>query len=220
VGFSWAAKLKREDLVAGVYFGDGATSSNDFHSGLTFAGVFRTPTVFLLRNNGWAISVPASHQTAARTYADKGIGYGVPAVRCDGNDALAVYATVKRAVDHAASGGGSTLIELITYRAGPHSTSDDPTAYRDKAEVERALKRDPLRRMRKYLELKDAWSEQDEKRFSDEVTAELKACIDRAESATPPSIASMFEQVFEHMPPHLQEQQRECVAGPRAKKGH
>ncbi len=220
VGFAWAAKLKREDLVVGVYFGDGATSSNDFHSGMTFAGVYRVPALFLLRNNGWAISMPAEHQTAARTYADKGLGYGVPAVRCDGNDALAVYATVKRAVEHAAAGGGPTLVELITYRAGAHSTSDDPTAYRDKAEVERQLKRDPLRRMRKYLEQKGAWSEQDEKRFGEEVQAELQTCIDRAENAPPPSIGSMFEQVFEHMPPHLQQQQRECESGPRARKNH
>jgi 2-oxoisovalerate dehydrogenase E1 component alpha subunit len=220
VGFAWAAKIKKEDLVAGVYFGDGATSSNDFHSGLTFAGVFRTPTVFLLRNNGWAISVPAERQTAARTYADKGIGYGVPAVRCDGNDALAVYSTVRQAVERAAAGGGSTLIELITFRAGAHSTSDDPTAYRDKAEVERQLKRDPLKRLRRYLEHQNAWSEADEKRFTEEVHSELQACIDHAESCAQPGVSSVFEQVFEQMPQHLLEQQRECVEGARARKGH
>jgi 2-oxoisovalerate dehydrogenase E1 component alpha subunit len=220
VGFAWAAKIKKEDLVAGVYFGDGATSSNDFHSGLTFAGVFRTPTVFLLRNNGWAISVPAERQTAARTYADKGLGYGVPAVRCDGNDALAVYSTVRQAVERAAAGGGSTLIELITFRAGPHSTSDDPTAYRDKAEVERQLKRDPLKRLRRYLEHQSAWSEADEKRFTEDAQNELQACIDRAESCALPGAGSMFEQVFEQMPQHLREQQRECVEGARARKGH
>lgn len=220
VGFAWAAKIKKEDLVTGVYFGDGATSSNDFHSGMNFAGVFGAPTVFLLRNNGWAISVPADHQTAARTYADKGVGYGVPAVRCDGNDALAVYAVVQQAVQRAAAGQGPSLVEMITYRAGAHSTSDDPTAYRDKAEVERQLKRDPLRRLRRYLEHQGAWSEQDEKRYEAEVVAELQACIDRAESAPQPSIGSMFEQVFERMPKHLLEQQRECVDGPRARKAH
>jgi 2-oxoisovalerate dehydrogenase E1 component alpha subunit len=220
VGFAWAAKIKKEDLVAGVYFGDGATGSNDFHSGMNFAGVFRAPVLFLLRNNGWAISVPSQHQTASRTYADKGLGYGVPAARCDGNDALAVYATVQKAVERAAAGEGPTLIEMITYRAGAHSTSDDPTAYRDKAEVERQLRRDPLRRMRKYLEQQGGWSEQDEKRFTDEVSAELQACIDRAEAAPLPPVASMFEQVFERMPSHLTEQQRECVDGARARKNH
>jgi 2-oxoisovalerate dehydrogenase E1 component alpha subunit len=218
VGFAWAAKLKKEDIVTGVYFGDGATSSNDFHAGMNFAGVFQTPTLFFLRNNGWAISVPAERQTASRTYADKGVGYGVPAIRVDGNDALAVYAATQQAVARAAEGGGPTLLELITYRAGAHSTSDDPTAYRDKAEVERQLKRDPLRRLRKHLELLSGWSEQEEKRFIDDVHAELQACIDRAEAAPAPSIASMFEQVFEHTPEHLREQQRECVSGPRARK--
>ena len=218
VGFSWAAKLRKEDSVSGVYFGDGATSSNDFHSGMTFAGVYQTPTIFLLRNNGWAISVPSSRQCAARTLADKGVGYGVDAVRCDGNDALAVYATVRDARDKAAAGDGPTLIELITFRAGAHSTSDDPTAYRDKADTERLLRTDPIKRLRKYLEHQDAWSEAEEKRFSDEVHAELKTCIDRAEAAPQPPIGSIFEQVFEHMPDHLRQQQRECVDGPRAKK--
>lgn len=220
VGFAWAAKLRKQDVVTATYFGDGATSSNDFHSGLTFAGVYAVPTVFLLRNNGWAISVPSSKQTAARTFADKGVGYGVPAVRCDGNDALAVYETVREAVERAVRGEGPTLVEMMTFRAGPHSTSDDPTAYRDKAEVERQLKREPIRRLRKYLELQGAWSEQEEKRFEAEVTAELKACLDRAESTPPPPLSTMFEQVFEEMPEHLQQQMRECLEGPRVRKGH
>jgi 2-oxoisovalerate dehydrogenase E1 component alpha subunit len=220
VGFSWAAKLRKEDSVSGVYFGDGATSSNDFHAGLTFAGVFQTPTLFLLRNNGWAISVPAARQTAARTLADKGVGYGVDAVRCDGNDALAVYKVVQEARDKAACGEGPTLIELITFRAGAHSTSDDPTAYREKADTERLLRTDPIKRLRKYLEHQSGWSEADEKRFGEEVAAELKVCIDRAEAAAVPAIGTMFEQVFEHMPEHLRQQQRECEQGPRAKKNH
>jgi TPP-dependent pyruvate/acetoin dehydrogenase alpha subunit len=123
-------------------------------------------------------------------------------------------------VQRASAGQGPTLVELITYRAGAHSTSDDPTAYREKGEHERQLKRDPLRRMRKYLEHHAAWSDADEKRFEAEVNAELQTCIDRAEAAPPPPIGSMFEQVFERMPKHLQEQQRECVDGPRARKPH
>ncbi|HTU61372.1 MAG TPA: thiamine pyrophosphate-dependent enzyme, partial [Polyangiales bacterium] len=124
VGFAWAAKLKRESVATAVYFGDGATSSNDFHAGMNFAGVYQVPTLFLLRNNGWAISVPADQQTHSRTYADKGIAYGIPAVRCDGNDALAVYAVTRSAVERAARGEGPTLIELVTYRVGARSTSD------------------------------------------------------------------------------------------------
>ena len=218
VGFAWAAKIKRQELVTATFFGDGATSSNDFHAGMNFAGVYQLPTLFLLRNNGWAISVPADRQTHSRTYADKGVGYGVPALRVDGNDALAVYAATRQALARATEGGGPTLLELITYRAGAHSTSDDPTAYREKGELESQLKRDPLRRLRKHLELLSGWSDQEEKRFEGEVYAELQTCIERAEAAPAPPIASMFEQVFEHTPEHLREQQRECVSGPRARK--
>jgi 2-oxoisovalerate dehydrogenase E1 component alpha subunit len=220
VGAAWAAKIKREDVVTACFFGDGATSSNDFHSGMTFAGAFRIPTLFLLRNNGWAISMPASAQTGARAYCDKGPGYGVTAVRCDGNDALAVYATVKEAVDRAVAGEGPTLVELMTYRAGAHSTSDDPSAYRGKDEEERWAKRDPIARLRKHLEALDAWSSARDEEFTASVQEELQACIAAAEKTPPPSIESMFEQVYATMPEHLVEQQQECAAGPRARKKH
>lgn len=220
VGFAWAAKIKGEDQVTGVYLGDGATSSNDFHSGMNFAAVYSAPALFLLRNNGWAISMPSSRQTASRTYAEKGSGYGMPGVRCDGNDALAVYATVKAAIDRAAAGEGPTLIELMTYRVGPHSTSDDPSVYRDKSEVQHAVERDPIQRLRRYLERAGGWSDADEARLVEQHTTELKRCIEKAEAAPAPSIASMFEDVYEHMPPHLEAQQRECVDGPRARRKH
>lgn len=220
VGFAWAAKLKKQDLVTASYFGEGATSCNDFHAGMNFAGVFQVPTLFLLRNNGWAISVPAEHQTHSRTYADKGLAYGVPSVRVDGNDALAVYAATRAGVERAASGGGPTYLELVTYRTGPHSSSDDPTAYRDSAEVEAHLKRDPVKRLRRYLEREGAWSDAEQTGCEETIQAELAACIEKAEAAPAPSIASMFEDVFEHMPPHLVEQQAECVDGPRTRKRH
>jgi pyruvate dehydrogenase E1 component alpha subunit len=218
VGFAWAARIKREDLVTAAYFGDGATSSNDFHAGLNFAAVYKTPTVFLLRNNGWAISLPSSQQTATRTYAEKGPGYGVRALRVDGNDALAVYAVVSDAVRHAAQGGGPSLIELVTYRAGPHSTSDDPNAYRQADEGE--LARDPLLRMKKYLERGGLWSEAQEREQTEEAQRELRACIEAAEHKPPPAIATMFEEVYAELPPHLAQQLAECEAGPRAPKKH
>lgn len=220
VGFAWAARIKREDLVTGVYLGDGATSSNDFHSAMTFAGVFKAPTIFLLRNNGWAISVPAEHQTAARAYADKGVGYGVHAVRCDGNDALAVYATVRKAVERAAAGQGPTLVELMTYRAGPHSTSDDPGVYRQEPDAERLKARDPVLRLRRHIERLEAWSERQDKKYADDVQKELQACIDRAEAAPIPALSTMFEDVYAELPWHLAEQERECVDGPRTRKKH
>jgi 2-oxoisovalerate dehydrogenase E1 component alpha subunit len=220
VGFAWAAKIKRQELVTATFFGDGATSSNDFHAGMNFAGVYQLPTLFLLRNNGWAISVPADRQTHSRTYADKGLAYGVPAVRCDGNDALAVYVTVQRAVERAERGEGPTLLELVTYRAGAHSSSDDPTVYRDAAEHEEQQKRDPLRRLRRFLEREHGYTEAEQLAFEERVQAELSTCIERAEAAAAPSIGSMFDDVFEHMPPHLAEQQAECVNGPRTRKRH
>ena len=220
VGFAWAAKIKKQDLVTASYFGDGATSSNDFHAGMNFAGVFQVPTLFLLRNNGWAISVPAEAQTHSRTYADKGIAYGVPAVRVDGNDALAVYAVTRAAVERAAGGGGPTLIELVAYRAGPHSSSDDPTAYRDTLEAEELQKRDPLRRLRRYLEVQGAWSDAEQSALEERVQTEMSTCVEKAEAASAPPVGSIFEDVFEHMPPHLAEQQAECVNGPRTRKRH
>jgi len=220
VGMAFAARYKKTGDIAVGYLGDGATSSPDFHAAMNFAGVWKAPVVFVCQNNHWAISVPVSSQTAVTELTRKAAGYGVPAVRVDGNDALAVYAVVQQAVQRASSGQGPTLIEMITYRAGAHSTSDDPTAYREKGEHERQLKRDPLRLMRRYLEHQGAWSDQDEKRFEAAVTSELQACIDRAEATPPPAVGSMFEQVFERMPKHLLEQQRECVDGARARKPH
>jgi pyruvate dehydrogenase E1 component alpha subunit len=218
VGFAWAAKMKGEDLVTAVYFGDGATSANDFHSGMNFAGVFKTPTVFLLRNNAWAISVPADRQTAAACFADKGAAYGVEALRVDGNDALAVYAAVGAAVARAASGGGPTLVELVTYRMGPHTTADDPTRYRSQAEVERHRSDDPVERLRLYLESRAAWSGEEEERLLEEIGGELRECIERAESAPAPPLSTIFQAVYAEQPAYLREQQQQCEAGPRAEK--
>ncbi|HKU42769.1 MAG TPA: thiamine pyrophosphate-dependent enzyme [Polyangiales bacterium] len=220
VGFAWAAKIRRQDIVTVSYFGDGATSSNDFHAGMNFAGVYQVPTIFLLRNNGWAISVPSDQQTHARHYADKGLGYGVPAQRCDGNDALAVFACTRQAVERAVRGEGPTLLELVTYRSGAHSSSDDPTVYRDAAEHEEQQKRDPVRRLRRYLERTQDFTESEQLALEERVGAELNQAVERAEAAPAPSLASMFEQVFEHMPQHLVEQQAECVNGPRTRKRH
>jgi len=216
VGFAWAAKMKGEDLVAAVYFGDGATSANDFHGGLNFAGVFKAPTVFLLRNNAWAISVPAEKQTAAPNLADKAAAYGVEALRCDGNDALAVYAAVRAAVERAGAGAGATLVELVTYRLGAHTTADDPTRYRKQAEVEQHRHDDPIQRLRLHLESVDAWSEDEEQRLRGEITGELRQCIERAEAADAPPLSTIFQPVFAEQPAHLREQQEQCESGPRA----
>ncbi len=220
VGFSWAAKKKGEDLVTAVFLGEGASSSNDFHVAMNFAGVFKTPTLFLLRNNRWAISVPAERQTASSSFAVKAIAYGMPGVQCDGNDLLAVYVTVREAVERAARGEGPTLVELLTYRLGGHSTSDDPRAYRPETEVERWRATDPITRLRRYLEAQQAWDEAREEAWRKEVDAELKAAIAEAEKKAPPPLDSLFEGVYAELPWHLREQREELLGGPRAPSHH
>jgi pyruvate dehydrogenase E1 component subunit alpha len=217
VGFAWAAKIKKDDLATLVYFGDGATSSSEFHNGMNFAGVFKTPTVFFCRNNGWAISVPSERQTASATFADKGIAYGIPAVRCDGNDIFAVFKVTREAISRAASGHGPTLIEALTYRLSGHSTSDDPKAYRKDTEVEVWKKKDPLARLRSYLTHKGAWSDARQTELDAKLEAELKDAIAEAEKVPPPPLESMLEDVYAELPWHLREQQQELLSGPRAK---
>jgi 2-oxoisovalerate dehydrogenase E1 component alpha subunit len=152
VGFAHAAHLKGEDTVALVMLGDGATSEGDTHEALNFAAVLRAPVVFFCQNNGFAISVPLAKQSAAPTLAHKGIGYGVPSMYVDGNDAASVYAAVRHAVDAARAGGGPTLIEARTYRMEAHTNADDAGRYRDEHEVEHWRARDPIDRLRRYLD--------------------------------------------------------------------
>jgi pyruvate dehydrogenase E1 component alpha subunit len=221
VGFAWGAKLRKEDLVTLVYFGDGATSSSDFHAGMNFAGVFRVPTVLFCRNNGWAISVPSERQTASRTFAVKGVAYGVPSARVDGNDALAVVAVVRQAVQRAVEGGGPTLVEALTYRMGGHSTSDDPNAYRGKGVLEAWTERDPLRRMRRYLERRGIWDDAREQQLAEEMDARFRRAVERAEHAPPPPLESLFDDVYAEPTWNLEEQRAILLAGPRApRSGH
>jgi len=151
VGLAHAARLRKQDQVALVLLGDGATSEGDTHEALNFAAVWKAPVVFLVQNNGYAISVPLAKQTAAPTLAAKGIGYGVPSLLIDGNDAAAVYAAVQSGIERAAGGGGPTLIEAITYRVEAHTNADDASRYRASDEVSAWLARDPITRLEAYL---------------------------------------------------------------------
>jgi pyruvate dehydrogenase E1 component alpha subunit len=139
------------------------------------------------------------------------VAYGIPSLRCDGNDALAVYSCVREGVLRAARGGGPTLIELLTDRTGPHSSSDDPTVYRDSRPAHEAHSSDPLRRLRSYLERQYSFGTVDQVALEERVHAELNHCIERAEAAPPPSLESMFEDVYEHMPRHLVAQRAQCL---------
>jgi len=220
VGFSWAAKLSRDDRVSLVYFGDGATSSIDFHSGMNFAGVFRVPCVFLCRNNGWAISTPAEKQTASRSFAEKGHSYGVPGIRVDGNDVLAVISVTRRAVARAAAGLGPTLIEAVTYRMGGHSTSDDPNRYRGAQDMEPWRQVDPIGRFKDFLVAQGHWDKEREAELIADIEVRFRDAVAQAESVPLPPLESMFDDVYEKLPWHLVEQRAQLLAGPRSPSSH
>lgn len=219
VGFAWAAKLRKDDLATLVYFGDGATSSSDFHGGMNFAGVFKAPSVLFCRNNGWAISVPTERQTASETFAEKGAAYGVPGVRVDGNDLFAVISVVRAAVARASRGEGPTLIEALTYRMGGHSTNDDPNAYRGSDALQPWADRDPLLRVRRHLEKHGEWSERQEEELKQGLNDRYRAAVSAAESAPRPRLESLFEDVYERPTWNLMEQRNEAFAVDRVE-GH
>src|SRR5262245_1106967 len=220
VGLAWGAKIQKKDVAALVYFGDGATSSSDFHSGLNFAGVFELPVVFLCRNNGWAISVPVERQTATRTFAEKAVAYGIPGVRVDGNDLFAVVSATRRAVERGLRGEGPTLIEAITYRMGGHSTSDDPNRYRESQALESWAARDPIERVRTYLGKKSLWSDADEAELRASIEARFREAVAKAERTPPPRLETLVEDVYEKVPWHLAEQREALLRGPRAPSSH
>lgn len=209
MGFSWAAKLKKEKTVALICFGDGASSEIDFHDGLNFAGVFKTPTVFLCINNQWAISVPRAKQSASRTIAQKAIAYGFNGVQVDGNDILAVYAVVKEAVEKANKGNGPTLIEAITYRMGDHTTADDASRYRSDQEVKEWANRDPIERFRIYLKSRRIWDENFEKEIRKEAEVLVDESVKKAESILPPEPEDLFKYTYAEMPWHIKEELEE-----------
>ena len=211
-GWAVAARFTGSDRVAIAYFGDGATSSNDFHTGLNFAGVYDAPAIFVCQNNGWAISLPVEKQTAAETLAQKAEAYGVEGVRVDGNDVLAMYAATRKAVEKARKGGGPTMIEAVTYRMGPHSSSDDPTRYRPDEEVEEWRKKDPIRRFRTYLEREGVWDQQQDEALWEQVRTELSKVVEEVEKAEAMPVTSLFEDVYADLTPQLREQQQALVA--------
>jgi len=213
VGAAWAARLKGEEMVALTYFGEGATSANDFHTGLNFASVRKIPVIFVCRNNGWAISMPRDRQTGSETIAQKAIAYGIHGERVDGNDLLAVHAATRRARVRAARGEGPTLLECVTYRVEGHSTSDDPRAYRPPGEVEPWKRKDPILRMRRYLSLRGALDGAADEQLRSEVREEIQRALAEAEAfpAKPP-LASLFEDVYAEMLPQQREQLAELEA--------
>lgn len=206
VGAAYAARRSGHALVTAAFLGDGATSTGDFHAGLNFAGVWRVPCLFICQNNQFAISTPTSRQTASRTLADKAASYGVRAERVDGNDVFTVFDAVERARSRALAGAGPTFIECVTYRMGPHSSSDDPSRYRDARQVERWAGRDPIERLRAFCRSCGLADDAELARLAAEVSRQVEAAVRQAEDVAPPPRTSLFDDVYAARPRHLDEQ--------------
>jgi pyruvate dehydrogenase E1 component alpha subunit len=201
VGYAWGARMNGDDSCALAFFGDGATSEGAFHEGLTFAGVVRAPVVLLCNNNGWAISTPVSSQTAAESLSDKAAGYGIPAVRVDGGDVLAVYRATRTAIERARAGAGPTFVEAVTYRMAPHATADEPSLYLDPERVAAEREHECLVRYERALQehglLSAGEAEQVRQSRKDEVRAAMAVVEQR--SPQPPTV--MFDVAFGDPPP-------------------
>jgi 2-oxoisovalerate dehydrogenase E1 component alpha subunit len=228
VGWAMGSAIKGDSRIAAAWIGDGSTAEGDFHAACTFAGVYRAPVVLNIVNNQWAISSFAGIAGGQlTTFAARAIGYGLPGLRVDGNDPLAVYAATQWAADRARANLGPTIIELFTYRKEGHSTSDDPTGYRPKEEPDNWPLGDPIARLRQHLTVRGEWDDDRQKQMDEEIDLEVRAAQRRAEeqgvlrAATidfPQDVRTMFEDVYADLPWHLREQQAEMVAELEARK--
>ncbi|RNB84691.1 pyruvate dehydrogenase (acetyl-transferring) E1 component subunit alpha [Brevibacillus fluminis] len=219
VGTAWASKLKQEQHVSLAFFGDGASSEGDFHEALNFAGVFKTPTIFLCQNNGFAISVPFSQQSSSETIAQRAAAYDIPGVRIDGNDVFAVWLTVKAAMERGLRGEGPTLIEAVTHRYGAHTTADDPKKYRDQDTLadEWRTQRDPISRLKRYMEQNGLWDDVKEAALQKQVTERIDAALVEAESYPKSTPADMFKHVYAE-PTWMVKEQEQDLQEPEQKK--
>ncbi len=205
-GIGMSINIKGEDDIVMTYVGDGGTSHGDFHEALNFASVFNAPVVFIIQNNQYAISVPRKSQSKTKTLAQRAIAYDMPGRLVDGNDILAMYSATKEAVDRARSGGGPTLIEAYTYRLGAHTTSDDPTKYREDSEVDEWRVKDPIDRFQKYLIEKKLIDEEWVEKTRAELEKEVMSTFEEIEKDSDTEIEDIFKYQYETMPPHLEEQ--------------
>ncbi len=208
VGLAIGAKLRKQSIAVLTFMGDGATSSSDFHVAMNFAGVYNAPIVFICRNNGWAISLPVERQTASETLAAKAKAYGFEGIRVDGSDVPLVYSVAKKGLEKARAGGGPTFIEVLTHRAGPHSTADDPRRYR-KDDVSWESK-DPLRLLKALLISKGLWNAESDLKLQSEYEKIISTSIARQEPVKPLSPRELiFEDVYSKTPWNLREQMDE-----------
>lgn len=206
VGLSWAEKLSGSDRIALTSFGDGATSEGDFHEAMNFAAVYGAPTVFLCQNNGYAISYPTSEQTKSESIAIKADAYGMPGIRVDGNDVVAMLLAVREAASLARQGGGPSLIEAVTYRLGPHTTADDPGRYREGGEDQEWEAKDPLIRVRRLLEQQGEWSEDWQSEVEEQASRVIENAVQWAESVPEPTFEEMLNRMYATPTQPLREQ--------------
>ncbi len=202
-GVAMAMKRRGHAKVAITYIGDGGTSSNDFHAGMNFAAVDKAPVIVICENNGWAISVPTPRQTASETFVQKAVAYGMTGVRVDGNDVFATYKAVRDARERAVRGEGPTFLEFVTYRLAGHSSSDDPKRYRPEAECEAWRAKDPIERLRLYLEARGLWDAAREEALLERCRKAINEAVNDNERVPRPELISMFEDVWAELPPDL-----------------
>ncbi|WP_020008782.1 pyruvate dehydrogenase (acetyl-transferring) E1 component subunit alpha [Salinicoccus albus] len=206
-GVAIGIKKRSKDAVAITYIGDGGSSQGDFYEGFNYASAFKAPAIFVVQNNQYAISTPQELQTAAQTFAQKGLAAGVPSIQVDGMDPLAVYKVTKEARERATAGEGPTIIETVTYRYGPHTMAgDDPTRYRTSDEDSDWEKKDPLVRFRKFLEDKNLWNEEKENELMEEAKEEIKKAIKEADNTEKQTVTQLMENMYDEMPANLKEQ--------------
>ena len=205
-GVAMAFKMRRQPRCAVAYIGDGGTSQGAFHEAINLAGAQRLPVVFVVVNNGWAISVPVSQQTAAQTFAQKGLGNGVPGVQCDGNDLLAVRKVMEDALARARGGEGPTVVETVTYRLSDHTTADDASRYRPQAELDAAWQREPLLRTRRFMEARGFWDDARETALRADCAAQIEVAVHGYQNRPAADTDQMFDHLFAHPPVALEEQ--------------
>ncbi|WP_295820503.1 pyruvate dehydrogenase (acetyl-transferring) E1 component subunit alpha [uncultured Deinococcus sp.] len=211
VGAALAEKRKGTRNIAMAFIGDGGSSEGDFHEALNFAGALDAPCVFILQNNGWAISVPTRAQTRATNLSRRAEGYGIPGVRVDGNDALATYHVTAEAVERARSGGGPTLIETVTYRVKPHTVADDPSRYRTDADSAGWDAKDPVLRLRTHLLQAGLLTEESEAALLAGIAAEFEAALTEADSYPDPTPEEILDHVFAEPTPQLRKQREQII---------
>jgi pyruvate dehydrogenase E1 component alpha subunit len=205
-GIAYASKILKKNEVALTMIGDGGTSHGEFYEGLNFGASFNVPMVVVIQNNQYAISTPRAKATKAETLAQKAVAFGIPGIQVDGNDILAVYVATKAAIEHARSGKGPVLIEAVTYRLGPHTTSDDPTLYRKDEEVEMWEKRDPFIRFKKYLIDKKMITKESDEKFEEEITKFVGYTFKKVDSMGLAELEDIFKFTYKEMTPQLKEQ--------------